>query len=155
MTQRDEAFAAHSDEGMNVMRRVLFCLAAGLAAAGCDSAGDRPARWSYIHAAILRPSCATASCHSYDQSAGGLDLSTSSGAYSILTGTTCNPDGTPITGEPAGGFVIPGQPERSRLVYLLRGADTYQMPPDVPLPPVEQNEIEAWILEGAPCDTAK
>jgi hypothetical protein len=127
--------------------------AAATALGACDSGADRPTRWSYLHAAIIRPSCATASCHSYQGFAGGLDLSTPGGAYSILTGRVCGAPDNP--GEPPGSFVIPGQPERSRLLYLLRGQDTYVMPPDVPLPPVEVNLIESWILEGAPCDTAK
>jgi hypothetical protein len=137
---------------MNVDRRLLF--ACGLAAlSACDTVADRPAEWSYIHASIIRPSCSTASCHSYEASAGGLDLSTPGGAYSSLTGSVC---GAPVqAGSPAGSFVIPGDPERSRLVYLLRGTDTYVMPPDVPLPPVEVNLIVRWIEEGAPCDTAQ
>ena len=152
MAQRDGLSAAHSERGMNVMRRALL-LAPLLIATGCDRAGDRPAQWSYLHAAIIRPSCATASCHSYDASVGGLDLSTPGGAYSSLVGRVCGAPEQP--GEPAGSFVIPYEPQRSRLLYLLRGQDTYVMPPDVPLPPVEVNQIEEWILEGAPCDTAK
>jgi hypothetical protein len=149
---------------MNVDRRSILAVRAAAPAwcalalasavlAGCDTVSDRPARWSYIHAAIIRPSCATASCHSYEASVGGLDLSTPGGAYSVLTGTVC---GAPVqAGASPGSFVWPGDPERSRLLYLLRGTATYAMPPDVPLPPVEVNLIEQWILEGATCDTAQ
>jgi hypothetical protein len=144
---------------MNVDRRLALAFvsisavaAAGAALAACDSVADRPAQWSYIHASIIRPSCATASCHSYQGYAGGLDLSTPGGAYAILTGHVC---GQALPIDAPGSYVVPGDPEQSRLIYLLRGADTYVMPPDVPLPPVEVNLIEQWILEGAPCDTAK
>src|SRR5207244_7381284 len=126
---------------------------AGTATAACDSAADRPVSWSYLHAAILRPSCATASCHSYSGSSGGLDLSTPAGAYSVLTGRVC---GAPESdADPVGSFVIPGDPARSRLMHLLRADRTYVMPPDVPLPPVEIHLILEWILDGAPCDAVK
>ncbi|HTJ45083.1 MAG TPA: hypothetical protein VL463_23405 [Kofleriaceae bacterium] len=135
---------------MNVDRRLLLCVAvAGLGA--CDRGSDRPADWSYIHAAIIRPSCATASCHSYQRSAGGLDLSTSAGAYSVLTGHTC--DGAALPGVADHAYVDPDHPDDSQLMHLLLGDRTFVMPPDVPLPPVEVNLIRAWIYEGASCDT--
>lgn len=146
---------------MNVRTSLLFCRAIAISAAalaGCDSAADRPTRWSYIHAAIIRPSCATASCHSYQGSAGGLDLSTPGGAYSILTGHVCGGPDPESPGAPPGSFVVPGDPNASRLWKLIHPDDpplTYVMPPDVPLPPVEQNLIYEWILEDATCDTAK
>jgi len=127
----------------------VLALAAAALAPACST--DRPAQWSYIHAAIIRPSCATASCHSYAASVGGIDLSTPASAYTLLTGRVC---GAPeLPGEAPGNFVVPYQPERSRLLYLLRGQDTYVMPPDVPLAPAEIDLISEWILEGAPCDT--
>jgi hypothetical protein len=137
---------------MNVDRRLVFAI--GLAAiAACDSGADRPAEWSYIHAAIIRPSCATASCHSYQRSAGGVDLSTSAGAYSILTGRTC--EGAGLPGAPDHSYVFPGHPDDSQLMHLLTADKTWLMPPDVALPPVEVNLIREWILEGAQCDTVK
>jgi hypothetical protein len=142
---------------MNVDRRLALSLfsaaAAGLAVAACDSVTDRPAQWSYIHATIIRPSCATASCHSYQRSAGGIDLSTSAGAYSVLTGHTC--DGAATLPVAPRSFVDPGHPDDSELVHLLTADRIYLMPPDVPLPPVEVNLIREWIYEGASCDTAQ
>jgi hypothetical protein len=135
---------------MNV--RTILVFGAALAG-GCDSGADRPPQWSYLHAAIIRPSCATASCHSFQRSAGGLDLSSSAGAYSVLTGHTCGGDVLP--GAPEKSFVVPFHPDDSQLMHLLVGDRTYLMPPDVPLPPVEVNLIRAWIFEGASCDTAK
>jgi hypothetical protein len=137
---------------MNVpFRPVLALLAAALAPA-C-STDERPAQWSYIHAAIIRPSCATASCHSYAASVGGIDLSTPASAYTLLTGRVCGaPD---HDGDAPGSFVTPGDPAASRLMHLLRGDRTYVMPPDVPLPPSEIDLIAEWILEGATCDTSE
>ena len=118
--------------------------------ASCDSAGDRPTDWAYVNTAILRPSCATAACHSRLGSQAGIDLSTPETAYVFLTGRVC---GAPeLPGEPVGNFVRPGHPESSQLIYMLRGDGIAIMPPDVPLPDVEIEIIERWILEGATCD---
>jgi hypothetical protein len=120
------------------------------AVSGCESAADRPADWPYIHAAILEPSCATSGCHSALSAQAALNLSTSDGAYAILTGRVCG--APPLAGDAIGNFVRPGHPESSRLMYLLRGVQTTVMPPDVPLPDAEIAVIERWILEGATCD---
>ena len=71
------------------MLRAVLPTAAVLALGACDSAEDRPTDWSYVHTAILRPSCATAACHSSLSAVAGLDLSTRDGAYAILTGRVC------------------------------------------------------------------
>ena len=119
-------------------------------AAACDGAADRPTDWAYVHTAILRPACATAACHSELGSQAGLDLSTPEAAYLFLTGRVC---GAPeLPGEPVGNFVRPGHPESSQLLYMLRGDGAPIMPPDVPLPDVEIEIVERWILEGATCD---
>lgn len=132
------------------MRRiwVLGLLLAG--GASCDGAEDRSTSFAYIHASILRPSCTSAACHSKLGSQAGVDLSTPEAAYLLLTGRGCTaPD---VAGTPPGNFVRPGHPETSELVYLLRGEGGSIMPPDVPLPDVEIEIIERWILDGAPCD---
>lgn len=117
--------------------------------AGCVDPGERSASWSYVHAAILRPACTTASCHGTASSAAGLDLSTPSAAYSYLLGRPC---GAPEHPQDAiGNYVFPFQPERSRLLALLRGDRTTIMPPDSPLPDSEIAIVERWILEGATC----
>ncbi|MBZ0234211.1 MAG: hypothetical protein K8M05_17915 [Deltaproteobacteria bacterium] len=120
-------------------------------AAACDTAEDRSAAWGYVHTAIIRPSCATAACHSHLSSAGGLDLGSPDHAYTFLTGRVCG--APPHDGDPIGNFVRPGQPESSQLLWMLRGEGTsLVMPPDTPLPDVEIAIIERWILEGAACD---
>lgn len=119
-------------------------------APACDTADDRPASWSYIYTAIVEPSCATAGCHSQHGAEAGIDLSTRTGAYTILTGRRCGEPPRPT--DPPGNYVFPSSPERSKLMYLLRGEDVGVMPPDQPLPAVEIELVERWILEGASCD---
>lgn len=127
----------------------LLAGAAGLIA-GCVEPEQRPASWSYLHAAVLRPACTTSSCHSNAASAGGIDLSTPSAAYSYLLGRPCHAPSHPE--DAPGNYVFPFQPGRSRLLALLRGSPTVIMPPDTPLPASEIALVERWILEGASCD---
>ena len=112
-----------------------------LIVAGCGSEDDRPLSWTYITQAIIRPSCATASCHSKVTAAAGLQLEEPHGAYVILTGY-----------RPDGNFIWPNDASRSRLLKLLRSEDTYRMPPDAPLPKADIDLIERWILAGAEDD---
>jgi hypothetical protein len=60
-----------------------------LALAACDDAADRPATWSYVHAAILSPACTTAGCHGKLTAIAGVDLSDREGAYTVLVGRVC------------------------------------------------------------------
>src|SRR6185503_16964067 len=63
---------------------------------GCDTVQDRDTpTWSYIHAAIVQPSCATSSCHSRISSVAGRDFSTTWSAYAYFTDRVC---GAPTTG---------------------------------------------------------
>lgn len=122
------------------MLRALRMAAVATLLAACGSeTDDRPVTWSYISAAIITPNCATASCHSRHTATGGLQLEGASESYVILTGY-------------GGNYVFPGYPERSKLVYLLRGKDTWRMPPDQPLPEADIELIERWILAGAKND---
>jgi hypothetical protein len=128
-----------------------FAGLAGLAALmGCDTPDERSASWGYVHTAILQPACATASCHSKASSAAGLDLSTPKAAYSILLGRACT--GPEHPEDAPGNYVWPYQPERSKLLYLLRGDRSTIMPPDSRLPASEIAIVERWVLEGARCD---
>ena len=135
-------------------RRLLVpgALACWFAAAllACDAPDERSAEWGYVYPAILRPACTTSSCHSNVSSAAGLDLSTANAAYSYLLGRVCGAPANPQ--DAAGNYVFPYQPERSRLLYLLRGDRTTIMPPDTPLPENEIAIVEQWILEGASCE---
>jgi hypothetical protein len=131
-----------------VQRLGLIAVAAWLAGCGED---DRPASWSYIHAAIIEPGCVTSSCHTRLNAQAGVQLHDRDAAYLILVGRAC--DGNDPPGQAPRNFVAPGQPESSRLMYLLLGDDvTSQMPPDRPLPDPDIELIERWIFEGAECN---
>lgn len=118
---------------------------------GCEQVDDRPATWSYIHTAIIAPSCATASCHSEISSIAGRDLSTRESAYTALTGRVC--------GAPS----HPGDPgtDVAEFVFLAtlrgqgpgaNGEGNVLMPPEQQLPEVEIEIIERWFANGAQCD---
>jgi hypothetical protein len=102
-------------------------------ACACGGADTRPADWSYIHAAIIAPSCASASCHSAFVAAGGLAFD---GAEETRQLWLSKP------------YVTPGDPN-SAILFLLEGRERDRMPPDVPLPPADIELIRRWIEEGA------
>lgn len=127
-----------------------IAFAAALALGGCGE-DDRPASFEYIHTAILAPSCATASCHTAAVSQAALRLHSIDAAYTMLLGRPC--DAEPLDEQAPRNYVDPGHPERSRLMYLLRGEEVGRaMPPDRLLPEPDIALIERWILEGAPCN---
>ncbi|HEU0033946.1 MAG TPA: hypothetical protein VFQ53_25130 [Kofleriaceae bacterium] len=132
----------------DLKRFALLSALAGLAA--CADASDRPSDWDYVFTAIVRPSCATAACHSAITMQSGLDLSTRDAAYESLVRRPCGSTETPS--DPRGVNVDPGHPETSPLMSWLRGSFNQTMPPDLPLPDVEIDAIERWILAGAPCE---
>jgi hypothetical protein len=109
---------------------------------GCE---DRPTDWSYISAIIIQPNCATASCHSREAKVANVDLSGIDSGYNAMVVDPQSPDAATRTP-----FVVPFQPEQSRLLYLLRAEATRRMPRDAPLPPSDITLIEEWIREGAP-----
>jgi hypothetical protein len=141
----------------NLPRTVNSVLIASMMlATGCQTIDDRPAKWSYLHTAIIAPSCATAGCHSALTAAAGVNLADRQGAYTILTGRICG--GVRLPQEPPGNYVVPGSAEFSQLMYQLEGqsADGRPfrdvMPPDLPLPDVEVALVARWIDAGALCD---
>ncbi len=115
------------------MRTVILSLVALAWWSGCDDAGDRPATWSYIHAAIIVPSCVTASCHSSLTVRAGIVLEDRQDAYDLLL---------------AEQLIAPGD-LNSGLLFLLRGDERTLMPPDAPLPAVDVDLVEEWIVLGA------
>lgn len=133
--------------------RSLALLAVLLAAgwsAGCVQPEDQDASWSYVYTTIIQPNCTTSNCHSGLAATAGVQLHTLEGAYIGLTGRGCESAGLPEAAHHD--FVVPYEPERSKLMYMLRGEETWRMPPDVALPQVEIDLVERWILEGATCD---
>jgi hypothetical protein len=94
---------------------------------------DRPATWSYLHAAIIEPNCATSSCHSSLAAIAGITLDDPGDAYQQLI---------------ARRFVVPGDPS-STLMLLLEGDERRRMPPDAPLPAADIDLVGTWIEAGA------
>ena len=102
---------------------------------GCAAdPSERPATWSYLHAAIIAPSCATSSCHNERAATAGVVLDDADTAYEHLLERQ---------------FVIPGDPA-STLILLLEGSERRRMPPDAPLPEADIDLVRAWIAAGAP-----
>jgi hypothetical protein len=131
-------------------------------AAGCGEGADpRSASWEYLSAAIFQPSCATASCHSPAAAADGLNFADAASGYTSLTGLWVwieDPTGELDNCRVVDGahlcrhlrqFINPYNPSQSRLVHLLRAEGAPRMPPDRPLPEVDIQLVERWILDGA------
>lgn len=114
--------------------RLLLVLFASIAAACTGDPAERPTSWSYVHAAIIAPGCATSSCHGAVAQAADVRLDDPDTAYDVLV---------------ARRFVIPGDPG-STLMLLLEGEERGRMPPDAPLPAADIDLVRAWIEAGAP-----
>ncbi len=98
---------------------------------------SRPATIAYLAQAVLRPSCATASCHNEDVAMTGL----------VLEGNPMEIRASLL----ARSLVYAGQPAGSPLLHYLRGAcGAPRMPPDGPLPEADIALVERWISAGAP-----
>jgi hypothetical protein len=110
---------------------LMLCLA-GLGACAED-ADPRPVKWSFIHAAIIVPNCATSGCHSTLSHAYTFDLEDKASAYETFKFSI----GTHGNGGDLGfdiGELIDGQSELF-----------YRMPPDQPLPQTDIDLIKAWL----------
>jgi hypothetical protein len=124
------------------MRSPSLSFLAGIAAlsavagAGCGgSTDDRPAKWSFIAATIIEPSCATVNCHSALTQRAALDLhDRESGYYALVNGK----------------YVIASDPEQSTVIQVMNAQGSTRMPPDVPLPTADIALIESWIASGIP-----
>jgi len=124
----------------NLVGALFLSLTGGILAlsAGCGEANEtRPARWSYISAAIVQPNCATANCHSDLSQRSGVELDDMKKGWEQLRNRH---------------FVVPGNAADSALIGLLKGQGTRRMPPDFALPKVDIDLISAWITAGANYD---
>jgi hypothetical protein len=131
-------------------RRLFLVGAAAAALIGCGSATDnRPAKWSFISAAIIEPSCATANCHSLIAQRASVDLHDRATGYASLVSRNfvvpcdpatmnCTPTATPCN-----------QTGASAVIYLMCGLGSLRMPPDNPLPEADIKLIDDWIKAGA------
>ena len=135
--------------------RPLFLLSvlAGVMGACGGEEDVRDPVWGYIQPAIIEPNCATSSCHSKAVAAAGLDLSTLDNGYYSLTQLKLAPRGMGTSPPmPPRAMVIPGNPDESRVLHMLRASGARRMPPDRPLADADVNLIERWILLGAKND---
>jgi Planctomycete cytochrome C len=113
---------------------VAVAIAAGLGLGGCGSTDDRPAKWSFISATIMEPSCATVNCHSAIAQRAGIDMHDRASGYTSLV---------------IKGFVVPNNADASTLFSWLHGQGAMRMPPDIPLPQADIDLIGAWVTAGA------
>jgi hypothetical protein len=107
----------------------LFML---VAASACGSdVDDRPVSFSYIHAAILVPNCATSGCHSTLTKTKNVDMESRDAAYATF------------------------YDEDSNIVAILNGTASrtvsmFRMPIDQPLPDADIDLIDRWVKAGKP-----
>jgi hypothetical protein len=119
--------------------RGLILIAGAATLIGCGgTTDDRPARWSFISATIVEPSCATVNCHSAVAQRAGVDLHDRNTGWNSLVSR---------------GFVQPNdQTHSSAILYLMNAQGSIRMPPDVPLPEADIALIDKWIQNGATND---
>lgn len=129
---------------------ILWSACFAVLCVGCLDSEEEPANWSYVYTTVVQANCTSSNCHSELAATAGLQFHTKESAYTYLTGRACASPGYPE--EPSHNFVVPYEPDRSKLIYMLRGDETWRMPPDVALPDVEIEMVERWILEGAECN---
>ncbi len=79
-------------------------------------------------------------CHGPDKQKGGLRLDSRAAL---------------LQGGDSGPAVVPGQPEKSRLVHAVRYGDTPRMPPKAKLADEEIAVLAAWVKIGAPWPEAR
>ncbi|MES1158127.1 MAG: c-type cytochrome domain-containing protein [Haliangium ochraceum] len=126
------------NRAMFLPRLAVLAAVAALLAAGCGGVkDDRPAKWSFISATIMEPSCATVNCHSAVSVRAGLDLHAREIGYYTLKN---------------GFYVIPKDSAASALIYVLNASGSLRMPPDNPLPDADVALIQKWIDDGAQND---
>ncbi|MBI5799512.1 MAG: PSD1 domain-containing protein [Verrucomicrobia bacterium] len=120
-------------------QRLLLCAVAGLAGLGAQGA-ELPREQLDFFEKKIRPVLAERcyECHSAaaKKSKGGLTLDTRDGL---------------LKGGDAGPVLVPGDPEKSKLIEAVRYKNRdLQMPPKSPLPPDQVRDLEQWVKLGAP-----
>ncbi|MBE7449625.1 MAG: hypothetical protein HS111_12225 [Kofleriaceae bacterium] len=121
------------------MKHVLALGSLLAAAAGCGLETDeRPASFSYLHEAILRPSCATAACHSAQNNRALVNLQDRDEALSYWN--------TAAPAERSSMYRLIGGETDPDFTIELQGG---RMPLDAPLPQADILLIGRWLDEGA------
>lgn len=132
------------------MKRFFSLVVVGvfIGAADCGGAADAPTLTT-LRSDVFTPRCGNATgCHSADNPARGLNLKDDPFAALVDQATVTDPSKK---------YVVPGDPESSLLLTILKtgndSADpalvTRPMPPGFTLPQETLDDIEAWIAAGA------
>lgn len=112
------------------MKRCVLMLAALV---GCASTEDpRPLELSYVVNTILKPACTGVVCHSALGRGEGYIFDSVDAARTSLSK-----------------LVVPGSPESSYLLSVMRGQAGEPMPPTGVIADRDLALLEAWILAGA------
>ena len=123
------------------MRLVRFLMLSALGAVvggGCAASTDeRPADFDTVVTQILRPGCATASCHDAATRAERLDFS----AFGVWGASVDRRGLVPVGGTDT--------PDETQLIYILTTSGEKRMPVDGPLPDADLDLIRTWIVDGA------
>lgn len=120
--------------------KLIFLGFAALVA--CNVTDDRPETLAYITETILKPSCATAECHSAMKAERGYVFDSVDAARASLKPIVLTCDEPPCTTAPAGSYLL--------TVITQQDTDGNRMPIDVPLANKDIVLIEQWLLDGSP-----
>lgn len=131
------------------MKRFFFVVVAGVfvGAADCGGPPTEAPTLSALRTDVFTPRCGNAAgCHTASNPPNGLDLLTDPHAALVDKASFVDPSKK---------LVVPGDPENSLLLTILKqgtegdGGVVRQMPPGFTLPPETIDGIEAWIAAGA------
>jgi hypothetical protein len=95
----------------------------------CGGMDTRPATLEFVTLEVLSPSCGTVACHSTTSNISGYAFDTIDASREALRR-----------------LVQPGNPDRSRLIRIIRDRS---MPPDAPMSDLDVALLEDWIAAGA------
>jgi hypothetical protein len=145
---------------------LAFAISLGALGVGCGGTDEvRPAQWSFVYPAIIKPSCATASCHSDFTQRSGVNFGDSDVAYLQMVCrhfvVSCFPIGhhdpcstdpnATVKTAPAADCLTRQVPE-SQIIHQLNANGAPRMPPDFALPDADIALIGAWIKAGTEND---
>jgi len=107
-----------------------------LLAAGSASAADPPPEAVEFFEVKVRPVLVEhcTRCHGAKKQQAELRLDTAEGL---------------LKGSDGGAVVVPGDPDKSKLILSVRRVGDYAMPPDKPLPPAAVEALTQWVKMGA------
>ena len=127
---------------MTSPRFLLIAALSCSAAVGCtDSIDERPATFEYMVAAVLAPSCGTATCHNTMTKREGYAFDTVDAARQTFRDQFL---------VPVGGSDEPDTTKLISIVTIAAGDEFIpRMPIDSPLPDADVELMRRWIVAGA------